>query len=101
VSLLLATVLLAAITFVDAPYPEELRLQHAPTLVLLLALAVSTWCFRLSHLSFSPAQAEAYNGQQGDVWDPQKDLALAWFGAVISAGLVFRKRWAPQPDDGS
>lgn len=43
---------------------------------------------------FSPAQAEAYNGQQGDVWDPQKDLALAWFGGLISAGLVFR--WIPR-----
>lgn len=43
---------------------------------------------------FSTAQAEAYNGQQGDVWDPQKDLALAWFGGLISAGLVFR--WIPR-----
>lgn len=42
---------------------------------------------------FSPAHAEAYNGQQGDVWDPQKDLALAAIGAVISAGIVFR--WEP------
>ncbi|KAA5547323.1 DUF2238 domain-containing protein [Roseiconus nitratireducens] len=41
----------------------------------------------------SPAQAEAYNGQQGDIWDPQKDMALAWFGGMISAGLVFR--WSP------
>lgn len=33
----------------------------------------------------SPDQAEAYNGQQGDVWDPQKDLAMAWLGATVSA----------------
>lgn len=44
-------------------------------------------------VTFSPAQAEAYNGQQGDIWDPQKDLALAGLGSLLSAGLVFR--WSP------
>jgi len=44
-------------------------------------------------MTLSPAQAEAYNGQQGDVWDPQKDMALAGLGALISAGFVFR--WSP------
>jgi putative membrane protein len=43
-------------------------------------------------VSLSPAHAEAYNGQQGDIWDPQKDLALAGFGAILSA-LVFC-RWS-------
>lgn len=32
---------------------------------------------------FAPEYAEAYNGQQGDPWDPQKDLALAGLGAVM------------------
>jgi putative membrane protein len=27
--------------------------------------------------------ADAYNGQQGDIWDSQKDMALAALGAVI------------------
>jgi putative membrane protein len=31
----------------------------------------------------SPDQAEAYNGQQGDMWDPQKDMALAMLGAIL------------------
>ncbi len=31
-----------------------------------------------------PAQGVAYLGIQGDVWDPQKDMALAFSGAVIS-----------------
>jgi putative membrane protein len=35
--------------------------------------------------------ADAYNGQQGDIWDSQKDMALAAFGAVIAA-LVIRLR---------
>lgn len=29
--------------------------------------------------------ALAYNGQQGDPWDPQKDMALATLGAVLAA----------------
>jgi len=44
-------------------------------------------------VTLAPDQAEAYNGQQGDIWDPQKDLALAAFGAVISAILV--SLWVP------
>lgn len=31
----------------------------------------------------APAQAEAYNGQQGDIWDAQKDMALALLGALL------------------
>lgn len=51
-------------------------------------------------MAFSPEMAESYNGQQGDIWDPQKDLALAGLGAIISAcGL---SRWqtiaVTQPD---
>jgi putative membrane protein len=30
----------------------------------------------------SPDAAEAYNGQQGDYWDAQKDMALALLGAL-------------------
>lgn len=32
--------------------------------------------------------ADAYNGQQGDIWDAQKDMALAAFGAVIAAAAL-------------
>lgn len=46
-------------------------------------------------IAFSPAQAEAYNGQQGDIWDPQKDLALALLGGFLSAGLACRRRFEP------
>ena len=31
----------------------------------------------------SPINAERYNGQQGDIWDPQKDMALAMAGAFV------------------
>ena len=32
--------------------------------------------------------ADDYNGQQGDIWDAQKDMALALGGALIGAGFV-------------
>lgn len=35
--------------------------------------------------------ADAYNGQQGDIWDAQKDMACAATGAVIAA-LALRLR---------
>jgi len=38
----------------------------------------------------SPVDAESYNGQQGDVWDPQKDMALAMLGAVVAAPFTRR-----------
>ncbi|MEZ6044774.1 MAG: DUF2238 domain-containing protein [Planctomycetaceae bacterium] len=36
----------------------------------------------------APALAESYNGQQGDMWDPQKDMALALGGSLITAGVL-------------
>jgi putative membrane protein len=36
--------------------------------------------------------ADAYNGQQGDIWDPQKDMALAGLGAVTSAVWLSLRR---------
>jgi putative membrane protein len=35
-------------------------------------------------LVLSPQDAEDYNGQQGDLWDAQKDMALALSGAFIN-----------------
>jgi putative membrane protein len=32
--------------------------------------------------------ADAYNGQQGDVWDPQKDMACAGIGAICAAMVL-------------
>ena len=44
----------------------------------------------------SPEQAEAYNGQQGDLWDAQKDMALAICGGLIAL-LFNRKTTTPHP----
>lgn len=38
---------------------------------------------------FFPEQGIAYLGSQGDVWDAQKDMGLAFVGAIISMLVVF------------
>jgi putative membrane protein len=38
-------------------------------------------------LALAPDAAEAYNGQQGDLFDAQKDMAIAAAGAVIATAL--------------
>ena len=39
----------------------------------------------------SPEQADNYNGQQGDVWDAQKDMVLAMMGSTLMAVYYFVK----------
>jgi Predicted membrane protein len=41
----------------------------------------------------SPADAEAYNGQQGDPFDAQKDMAFALIGALATTIFVRRAKW--------
>lgn len=36
----------------------------------------------------APEDANAYNGQQGDLWDAQKDMALALLGSLLTATLL-------------
>jgi putative membrane protein len=44
-------------------------------------------------LTMEGSLATAYNGQQGDLWDAQKDMALAGLGALLAAGaLAIRRR---------
>jgi len=46
-------------------------------------------------MTLAPGAAEAYNGQQGDMWDAQKDMSLATGGAVlavtVAALVAYRK----------
>lgn len=37
---------------------------------------------------FLPAQGAAYLGTQGDVWDAQKDVFLAFIGAILATTIV-------------
>jgi putative membrane protein len=39
-------------------------------------------------ITMAPDWAESYNGQQGDVWDAQRDMALAAVGALLSLGAA-------------
>ena len=41
-------------------------------------------------LGVAPQHAEVYNGQQGDLWDAQKDMGLAFCGSLAVAVLARR-----------
>lgn len=55
-----------------------------------MAYEVIEW---LITLLFASEAAEAYNGQQGDMWDAQKDMALATGGAMLSVGWLMFHNW--------
>ncbi len=45
-----------------------------------------------------PDAGQAFLGTQGDVWDSQWDMALAWAGATIAAAIhLFRQSRTPPP----
>jgi putative membrane protein len=44
-------------------------------------------------LALAPEDAGAYNGEQGDMFDAQKGMALAGLGAVLTVPLVRRAGW--------
>ncbi len=37
---------------------------------------------------FFPAQGDAYLGTQGDIWDAQKDIFMAFLGAILATTTV-------------
>ena len=39
-------------------------------------------------MGLSPEDAENYNGQQGDIWDAQKDMFMATLGAILSTTII-------------
>lgn len=64
-------------------------------LVLLLVMASSLvyeWLEWGIALTMSPDQAEAYNGQQGDMWDAHMDMLLATIGAMVAGAFATRGR---------
>lgn len=44
-------------------------------------------------LALAPHDDNAYNGRQGDMFDPQKDMALAGLRVVLAAPQVRRTNW--------
>lgn len=49
---------------------------------------------------FFKAQGAAYLGTQGDVWDAQKDIFLAFSGAILATTIVsiVKRLWKPGHD---
>ena len=45
-------------------------------------------------LTFAPDWADRYLGQQGDIWDGQKDMALATAGAILCMATTALWEWA-------
>jgi putative membrane protein len=62
--------------------PGKLTRHFALLFVLATSMLYEVFEWLLS-VFLSPDQAEAYNGQQGDMWDAQKDMALAMLGAIL------------------
>ena len=60
-----------------------LALYIAPGFVLAFSAFYEVFEWFLAVI-MSPADAEAYNGQQGDMFDSQKDIALAALGALTA-----------------
>ena len=66
------------------------RLFAAGTLLLAASAAYELFEWLLT-LVMASESAEAYNGQQGDIWDAQKDMALALVGSMVTALWMGRR----------
>lgn len=76
------------------PVLPTVRLRLFAAVILLLAASAAYELFEwLLTLFMAPEAAEAYNGQQGDMWDAHKDMALALGGSLV-AGLWIGRRAA-------
>jgi putative membrane protein len=71
--------------------------RRAAALVACSALLAASGLYEvfewLLTIAVAPDQAETYNGQQGDAFDAQKDMALAALGAAVT---TFLRAW-PAP----
>ena len=76
-----------------------LRLSMVISAVLAIEFIIATSaCYELLEwlvaVIFTPAWAEQFLGQQGDIFDAQKDTALATLGAVVSISVrALNARW--------
>lgn len=69
-------------------FKQRYQLQiHIAYKLSLMMIMVSSLCYEwfewLIAITLSPEQAEAYNGQQGDMWDAHKDMLLATIGCLV------------------
>lgn len=74
------------------------RLAYRLAILFVLASSASYEIFEwLIAVLMSPQAAEAYNGQQGDAFDSQKDMAMAALGAVIALAFIGINRRKGRP----
>lgn len=73
-------------------FPHSSRRQ-VMFLVIMLNMATSMFYELIEWslaMTMSAEDAESYNGQQGDMWDAHKDMALALLGGLLGA-FLFKK----------
>ena len=87
---LLAVAPVAEILRRHAGLSARVALYIAVESVLAVSMVYELFEWQLAVIMEGPL-ADAYNGQQGDIWDSQKDMALAACGALIAA-LTIRLR---------
>lgn len=75
----------AVANFIRVKNNTSMRAALAIGLMLIMASSlIYEWAEWAIALFMSPEQAEAYNGQQGDVWDAHMDMLLATLGAALT-----------------
>lgn len=75
---------------------RKLALYFAIEFVMAISCLYEIFEWSLS-IMLAPDNVEAYNGQQGDYWDAQKDMALAFLGSLLaSLAIAFRGTFGPQ-----
>ena len=69
---------------------------RATAALVLMAIMCSSLVYEWAEwgiaLTMAPEQAEAYNGQQGDIWDAHMDMLLATIGAAVALFPAFFRR---------
>ena len=73
--------------------------KHAFCLAIGVIMVTSLWYewFELAiAMILSGKDAEAYNGQQGDMWDAHKDMLMATLGSLIWL-VAYRRQHSPLP----
>ena len=68
--------------------PPRLALYVAPEFVLAFSAFYEIFEWQLA-LFMDPADADAYNGQQGDPFDAQKDMWMAFAGGMIALAVLY------------
>lgn len=78
------------------PLAEALRRGRFAIVVAVLSVLAASALYEIFEwllaVTMQPALADQYNGQQGDIWDSQKDMAMAALGAFASAAILWRRQ---------